>query len=284
MGEDFRANDAGNSPSISSMLEALAATDSSIGFIYSAMRLLADRYRINDAAVVLVGDSFGTQMFRLKGRAVNADLVGDLASRPGVYCTPNIVPQSELDAVYSACQESFSSRFVRHNSSHNASDQKENVNVSSDVLESIGSPSQSKLERLLTSTIHYARMLRRDESSSHKKVARTFISEFLILVDITVFVMTAAGIHGPLRLMLGLILGVVIPGWCVVGPLKLDNVPLEIGLTLAMSLSLLIVIAQLLMTFDLWHLVALEEVCCVVSLPPLFLLAKSSRKDGRHSR
>jgi hypothetical protein len=89
--------------------------------------------------------------------------------------------------------------------------------------------------------------------------------------------MTAAGIHGPIRFVFGLILGVVIPGWCIVGPLKIGNVPLEIGLTVAVSLSLLMVIAQLLMTFNLWHLGGLEEVTCVLCLPSLFFQTRSPR-------
>jgi hypothetical protein len=66
--------------------------------------------------------------------------------------------------------------------------------------------------------------------------------------------------------------------------MKLDNAPLEFGLTLAVSLSLLMVVAQILMTVNLWHLVALEEVTCVVCLPSLLFQARGRRPAGRHSQ
>src|SRR5665213_418025 len=125
MDEHDRADDARVSPPVNSLSEDFSATDSGIGFIYSALESLAKRYTISDAAVVLVNESFGTQMFRLYGRSVSADLVDKFGSHPGVYCTPDAVPQDELDAVYEACQRSFSSQSVRFNTARIASNPQE---------------------------------------------------------------------------------------------------------------------------------------------------------------
>ncbi|HVA71038.1 MAG TPA: hypothetical protein VNF08_06920 [Acidimicrobiales bacterium] len=284
MDEHDRADDAGGLPPIHSVLEELAATDSGIGFIYSALELLAVRYQIRDAAVVLVNESFGTQMFRLEGRVVSADMVGELGSHPGVYCTPDVVPRAELEAVYSACQQSFSSQLVRFNTTHNTSTPREEPRDEADALEPLRSRSQDNLEEPTATTKPYAPPSRRVAVSTRARTTRALISKFLLLIDVAVFFMTVGGVHGPVRLVLGLILGVVIPGWCVVGLLRLDNVALEFGLTAAVSLSLLMVTAQILMTIDLWHLIALEEVTCVVCLPFLIFQARGRRPTGRRSR
>jgi uncharacterized membrane protein len=99
--------------------------------------------------------------------------------------------------------------------------------------------------------------------------SRVIVSTALLLADLLIFAMTVGNMHGPIRFILGLILGVAIPGWSIVGLLGLHNAALELGLTLAVSMSLLIVVAQLLITFHLWHPIALEEATCLVCLPSL---------------
>jgi uncharacterized membrane protein len=89
----------------------------------------------------------------------------------------------------------------------------------------------------------------------------------LALVDLLVLAMTIGGLHGWLRISLGLVLGLVIPGWSVVGLLRLQYAALEIGLAVAVSLALLMVTAQVLITAHAWHLVGLQVVTCVLCLP-----------------
>jgi len=263
---------------VNSLSEDFSATDSGIGFIYSALESLAKRYTISDAAVVLVNESFGTQMFRLYGRSVSADLVDKFGSHPGVYCTPDAVPQDELDAVYEACQRSFSSQSVRFNTARIASNPQEGPRDESEVREP-PHRSHDKLEAPMATTNHHAFSSRRIAASLRGKTNRALLSRFLALVDVAVFIMTVSGIHGPMRLVLGLVLGLVIPGWCVVGLLKLDNAPLEFGLTLAVSMSLLMIIAQIMETINLWHPIALEVVTCVICLPLLIFLAGGTMSD-----
>jgi uncharacterized membrane protein len=98
---------------------------------------------------------------------------------------------------------------------------------------------------------------------------RRFLSRLLVVVDVATFVMTVSNIQGPSRFFLGLILGIAIPGWSVVGLLRLRNGALEVGLTMATSLSLIMISAQILMTANLWHLIAFEKFTCVACLPSL---------------
>ena len=271
MREDF------NSPEqrypINEELQELAANESGIGFIYSALNLLAERYELSDVTIVLVNNFTGTQMFRLRGRSIDATLAGELDSNPGVYCLPDMVPPTELDLFFSTCQRSYASQFVRKNvaqlslSSGNDPSDPTGPSLTQEPLPDEG-PSRKR-----SSTNRHLRASRRTRSLSRGRAARALISRILILVDITVFVMTSVGVHGPGRLILGLILGVVIPGWCVVAPLRFDNAPLELGLTLAVSMSLLMFVAQVLETYNLWHLVALEEITCVVCFPFLLHLS-----------
>jgi len=52
------------------MLNELSERELGVGFIYSILELFATRHSLTDVAVVLVNESFGTQMFRLGGEAV----------------------------------------------------------------------------------------------------------------------------------------------------------------------------------------------------------------------
>jgi uncharacterized membrane protein len=99
--------------------------------------------------------------------------------------------------------------------------------------------------------------------------SRAVASLMLLVVDLGALVFAFANLHGPVRLVLGLVLGAVVPGWSVVGLLKLGNVALEVGLTVAVSLALLMVAAQVLLAAHAWHLVVLQEVTGLVCLPPL---------------
>jgi uncharacterized membrane protein len=99
--------------------------------------------------------------------------------------------------------------------------------------------------------------------------ARAVVSLTLLLVDLLALDVTRSNLHGPVRLGLGLILGAVVPGWSVVGLLKLGNAALEVGLTVAVSLALLTVTAQVLLTVHAWHLLGLEEVICLICAPSL---------------
>lgn len=102
---------------------------------------------------------------------------------------------------------------------------------------------------------------------------RAVASMLLLGMDVILLALTTMDVRGPVRFVLGLVLGLVIPGWSIIGLLRIRNVPLEASLTVAVSLSILIVTAQLMMTFRLWHPVALEELFCLACVPSLFAQA-----------
>jgi uncharacterized membrane protein len=98
---------------------------------------------------------------------------------------------------------------------------------------------------------------------------RRRFTQFLVDVDVAVLVMAFSNTLGPVRFFLGLILGVFVPGWSIIGYLKLKNAGLEISLSIATSLALVMVCAQIMITSHLWHLVAFEEILSIACLIPL---------------
>jgi hypothetical protein len=261
-------------PPINLVLRELAMSESGVSFIYSALNVVAQRYGLSDVAIILVSSSISTRVFRLDGRDTDTNAVAGLGTSPGVYCLPDIVPQDELETIYSTCQEAYSHRFVRNippSANLESGDDDRTSLVPTPFVESMldADPADG-----VTTTAKRVRQVSRREPSARAQSARVVISRLLVLIDITTLVLTAVGFHGPLRLVLGLVLGVVIPGWCIVAPLRLDNAALELGLIMTVSLSLLMMVAQILMTLGLWHLVALEEITCVVCLPFLLIQSK----------
>jgi hypothetical protein len=264
--------DAKRANPIDLVLRDLATRESGVEFIYSALNVLAERYDLSDVAIVLVSSSISTRVFRLHGRDVDTKAVAALGTSPGVYCLPDVVPQGELETIYSACQEAYSYRFVRSFTAEATPVAKDESRANVDAGPSRATVPYASQPEDSAPTERRVRVARR-EPSTRARATRQRISRLLVLVDVTILILTAAGVHGPVRLVLGLVLGIVIPGWCLVAPLKLDNAPLELGLVLTVSLSLLMMVAQILMTMNLWHLVALEEVTSAVCLP--FLLQQS---------
>ena len=95
------------------------------------------------------------------------------------------------------------------------------------------------------------------------------MSFLLVAVDLLTLVVTLSGLHGPVRFLLGVTLGLFVPGWSVVGLLKLRNAALELALSVGGSLATLTAAAQILMTVHAWHLSGLEVAMCLVCLPSL---------------
>ena len=100
------------------MLDELGRSELGVGFIYSVLDLLAARYELTDAVVVLVHESFGTQTFRLGHKTVTPEMAARIGTAPGVYCEPDVVPEVECDAVRTACQLSLSLHFARFSAGH----------------------------------------------------------------------------------------------------------------------------------------------------------------------
>ncbi len=100
---------------------------------------------------------------------------------------------------------------------------------------------------------------------------RVAISASLLVVDLLLLVMALSHTLGPWRLVLGLVFALSAPGWSLVGLVHLRSGALETGLSVAVSLAVIMVCAQVMMTIHLWHPVALEELMCTACVPSLVL-------------
>ena len=100
------------------MLAELADGELGIGFIYSILDRLAIRHGLRDVIVMLSHESFGTQSFRLGGRAVSSAMAARLGDAAGVHCEPDVVPAYEADAVRTACQLALSLHLARFSAGH----------------------------------------------------------------------------------------------------------------------------------------------------------------------
>ena len=96
------------------MLNELTNNELGIGFVYSLLELLAQRYELDDVIVTLVHESAGMQSFRLGNKNVDSAILTRYGKVAGVYCFPDVVPESERDAIRTACQLSLSLHLARY--------------------------------------------------------------------------------------------------------------------------------------------------------------------------
>jgi diguanylate cyclase (GGDEF)-like protein len=100
------------------MLDELSSTDLGIGFVYTVLDVLAERYELTDATIVLHDEALGTQAFRLGRRQVDPAVLDAVDGTPGVYAVPDAVPEVVRDAVRSVCQLSLSLHLARYSAAH----------------------------------------------------------------------------------------------------------------------------------------------------------------------
>ncbi len=110
-------------------------------------------------------------------------------------------------------------------------------------------------------------------------VTRSVISIVLLLAGMLMLYASVANVHGPARVVLGLTLVGVIPGWSIVGLMRLGNPALEIGLTVALSLAVCMISAQVILALHAWHVVALQEALCLLCIPSLVWQASALPAD-----
>ncbi|MGB7104737.1 MAG: hypothetical protein WBD82_09090 [Acidimicrobiales bacterium] len=276
-----RVDQSAASGSLQAELDDLSTSESGLAFIYSALDLLARRFQLFDVVIVVENEDVGTQMFRLGGKAVSRDFARRHDIAPGIYCEPPVVAADELEMVRSACQRALS-----YQRTHFFGAKDSLARSTPEHAETLAPP--TVIERSdLTSKHRYVPThdgRRTPDNTSRTTDPRLIISQILLFVDVVTFVMTVTDVHGPLRYVLGLILGIVIPGWSIVGLIKLRNAALELSLTIATSLALVMVAAQILITVHLWHPIVLEEFTCLVCLPSLLRQSRRRRRRPEHSK
>lgn len=120
------------------------------------------------------------------------------------------------------------------------------------------------------------------DGRSKAPAARAWFSLLLLGIDILLLALTIASVHGPVRFAAGVAFSCVVPGWTVVGHLRIKDLAAMAGLTIAVSWALLMVAAQVLITWHLWHLTGFVEVACSVVVVPLALQSRDVvRERGR---
>lgn|GEM_PF-1675330 len=271
-GSQFRRTRQPGGPSleaIESKLRALTETEIGVNFIYAALEILAQTYTLVDAVIVLESHTMGTQIFRMGNLSIGADFVARFGSRPGVYCQPNIVPRRERDAVYRACQR-WLSTLVPPTTSNTKSASITATRHDDPVPAALALPDLARTGDVARSLIARFLDVSRNADVRFTEVRmRASLSAVLIAVDVVAALMALAGFHGPARVAFGLAFALLTPGWAIVGPLRLRNPPLEFGLTVSVSLAVLMIIAQMLATFHLWDLTTCEVIIAAASLPSL---------------
>lgn len=266
--ELFDVADAGpQTYSLRAALDALSATESGLSFIYAALALLVAHFDLVDAVVVLEVPNAGTQIFRFSGKAVSKNFAARLGVVPGVYCEPRVVVADDLELVRAACQRELALHQLRLLA---APEPRHSFEAASEPPPP--APAPAKVVRVVENAepLNVAVEGRRALIARvPRRSTRASVSRLLVLADVAALILTVDALHGPARFFLGLVLGVVIPGWSVVGLLKLENAALEIGLTMATSLTYLMLAGQILMTVRYWHPVVFEEFTGVICLPSL---------------
>jgi diguanylate cyclase (GGDEF)-like protein len=105
---------------LQTLFTELSEGELGVAFIYSLLEKFAQRHGLSDVIVVLSHESFGTQSFRLGGRALSAAEAAKLGSEPAVHCEPDKVPSVESDAVRTVCQLVLSMHLARFSAGHDA--------------------------------------------------------------------------------------------------------------------------------------------------------------------
>jgi diguanylate cyclase (GGDEF)-like protein len=100
------------------MLDQMSTSEVNIGFIYSVLDLLARRYQLTDAVVVLGDEALGLQAFRLGRKSLPSDSPAGMATAAGVYSEPDVVPNVVRDVVRNVCQLALTLHLARHSADH----------------------------------------------------------------------------------------------------------------------------------------------------------------------
>jgi hypothetical protein len=255
--------EADQSLSFSAELDRLRLSTSGVAFIYASMSVFVSRFETRDVVVVLDDGREGTQLFRYEGQAISTRQHSLIHSPPGAYSDPPTASQSDLNLLYERCQNELEGlRAVG--------------DASTSVLPfrrfrapSAVSPVESLSESPPHSSPDVYEIEQKRESGPEGGSARVMISRLFVFVTVMNILFAAFDWTGPVRYLFGLALGVAIPGWAMVGRLKLHDAALEVGLSIASSLAILIISAQALITIHFWHLTVYDIVLSFAVLPSL---------------
>ena len=87
----MQKNGADSTASLADDLERLRQSETGVGYVYFALDLLASRYALIDAYIVIDVESLGSQVFRLGGKTTFAARDDVQNATRGLYCQPPVV-------------------------------------------------------------------------------------------------------------------------------------------------------------------------------------------------
>lgn len=260
-----RSDGAGATESLADDLDRLRMSETGAGYVYFALDLLASRYALSDAYIVIDLGTLGTQIFRLGGRTTFPARDDVQNATRGLYCQPAVVTEDDARIFYEACAlELTQPRPLQPGINKLYST--ESFPLGAKTRTPADANDVPDDDWFISGSTGDRWNVRQYENAP--QVRRRF-TQFLVAVDLANLIMAFANTHGPVRFFLGLLFGVLVPGWSIIGYLKLKNAALEIGLSVATSLALIMVCAQVMITLDLWHLVSFEEILSIACLVPL---------------
>jgi uncharacterized membrane protein len=104
---------------------------------------------------------------------------------------------------------------------------------------------------------------------THSKQAhateRAIATVVVLVIDAVAVVLTMAGAHGPLRLLFGLAFVLVVPGWAVIGFLRLNWPAAEVSLTIGLSLAITLLGSEVMLWTHTWHPVTYQLILGIIA-------------------
>ncbi len=219
-----------------------------MAFIYSAMDLFVTYFDLSDLVVVFPDSHEGTQIFRWGAKPISPDRNSLITAAPGVYCYPAIDDVEELDLLFARCQQEFDDLRSRGDVSTGA--------VSPRLLRERPSEAPWRVDEESERRPPAVEVEDRQVEGSRFGVEtwRVFASKVFVWVTLANILLALLNVSGGVRFVLGLVLGLAIPGWSIVGLIHFRDTALEIALSMAASIAVVMASAQLMITLHLWHL------------------------------
>jgi hypothetical protein len=256
--------------SLDSALDRLRAEQSGIVFIYSAMDLFVAHFELNDLVIVFHDGHAGTQIFRWGGKPISPDRKSLITATPGVYCYPNLNEVDDVDLLFEWCRQEFDDLRSRGDASTGV--------ISPRPFHERPRKTQKRIDEELNASAVSVEADVEDRQVEGSQFGvetwRALTSKVFVYITLANILLALLDVSGSIRYVLGLLLGLAIPGWSIVGLIHFRDTALEIALSMAASLAIVMVGAQLLVTLHFWHLEAFEVFLCLACLPSLMHQAK----------
>jgi hypothetical protein len=254
--------------SLDSALDRLRAEQSGMAFIYAAMDLFVAHFELSDLVVVFHDSHEGTQIFRWGAKPISPDRNSLIAADPGVYCYPELNDVEDVNLLFERCQQEFDELLARGDASTRV--------ISPGPFREPPREVPMRADEVLdaSAALDDVEDPQIEGSEFGVETWRVFASKVFVYVTLANIVLALLDVSGSIRFVLGLILGLAIPGWSIVGLIHFCDTALEIALSMAASLAIVMLGAQLLITMHFWHLEAFEVFLCLVCLPSLMHQAK----------